>query len=222
MSRKARQITRQKAQRRQALYIYGGLGGVILLIGSIIAFTILDTPPEVSEDRLAQEATLGSPGAQVQIVEYGAYGCSTCRALHESQTIEQLVDLYGDQVSFTFRNWPNIIPSIDPLAAQAAQCALDQGNDAFWTMHDALFTVPLSEYRRMDGHDQYARLAQDHGLDGDALQNCLAEDTHARTVTHWEDAGDELSIRGTPTIYVNGQLTSANNLRNVVERELGG
>lgn len=78
----------------------------------------------------------GKGGSSVVIVEYSDFQCPYCaRAL---PTVKQVLDEYGDKVMFSYKHFP--LESIHPrahIAAQAAECAGDQGK--FWEFHDALF-----------------------------------------------------------------------------------
>lgn len=188
---------------------YAGGAIVVIVLLVVIAITVRNDAPEVAEARLSLEASLGSPEAQVQIVEYGAYGCHTCRAIHQSQIVENLLADYGDDVQFTFRNWPVISPQNDPLAAQAAQCALDQSQEAFWQYHNALYDLSNGEYREHQAIGDFVALADKIGLDDQAIQTCLEDHTHDRTVDHWKSVGDDLNLPGTPTFFVNGQRVNS-------------
>lgn len=219
--RRSKSKFKQREERQQQI-IYGVLVVVALVIVGGIAYSVLNQPPEVTTERLSQEAHLGANAPVVQIVEYGSYGCHACRQVHQSGYIEQVLDRYGEQVQFVFRNLPIIHPN-DAISSEAAQCALDQGEDNFWHFHEALYEMSDRDYEGMSRADDYVTLAKNLGLDSGKLDSCLAENTHARTVDYWEDDGQKLLIRGTPTFFVNGQrLNSVGELEAIVLRNLGG
>ena len=70
------------------------------------------------------------------IIEYGDFGCPTCRGWEQAGVLKQIVATYGDQVHFVWRDYP-IITAQSPQAAEAGQCAFDQ--DKFWQYHDLLY-----------------------------------------------------------------------------------
>ena len=83
---------------------------------------------------------------------------------------------YGDQVQFVWRDFP-IITAQSPKAAEAGQCAFDQGK--FWEYHDYLFeranSLSVSDLKA------YAR---EVGLDGEQFDQCLdfrAEQSQSRS-----------------------------------------
>lgn len=203
------------------LYFFGAIALIAAVFIGGVVYASLDSSPEVSETRLKQEAVRGAKEARVQIVEYGAYGCITCRRTHQSGIVEDVLELYGDEVSFTFRNYP-IRVKHDPLAAEAAQCVLDQGDDAFWTFHNALYELSDADFRAYTEIRPYVTLAGENGLDADALQACLENETHRRTVEHWDDYGDSINLPGVPTFFVNGRrLNNASELQAAVEEAMG-
>ena len=205
--------SRQKQQ--QQYIIYGSLALVLVVIIGLIAYNRLTAPPAVAQARLETEAILGAPDAPVQIVEYGAYGCHACRGVHESGVIQQVMERYAGSVQLIFRNGL-IINGNDPNGSEAAQCALDQGEAAFWTMHWGLFDLPLNDYAD-SGDREFVALADELGLDGDALSVCLSERRHERTASYWRDQASNNQVRVSPTFFVNGQrLNSADDLENAI------
>jgi len=212
----------KKNEQRQQMMIYGAALVLIILIAAALAYTILDAPPTVSAERLALESSLGGQQAPVTIIEYGAYGCHSCRAAHQSGILQQILATHGDNVRLVFRNFPVISPQNDPLAAEAAQCALDQGDDAFWTLHETLFDLSDAAYAQMKDRDDFVQLASSAGLDDSALADCLAAGTHQRTVDHWEANSRNANVRATPTFFVNGRLVgNPSQLEEIVRSELG-
>lgn len=203
----------REAQRFNRLF-FGALTLIVLVAAGFAVFSLLDTPPEVDDDRLQQEAVLGNDDAVIEMIEWGTYGCQFCRFSHQSGIIDDLLNNYP-QVEFRFRNWP-VRESNDPEAAEAAQCALDQSDEAFWSYHEALFDLSNSEYRSFETED-FVDLADEIGLDADALASCLEDRTHERTIEHWQDIAEDINLIGTPTFFVNGQrVNNAAQLESVI------
>ena len=220
-NRNTKSKTVQRAERQQYL-IYSSIILIILVLVAYVAYTIITAPPEVAEARLQEEAFIGQQNAPVEVIEYGAYGCYSCRYVHQSGVLQQVLDRYGDQIQLKFRNWPVISPTNDPLAAEAAQCVLDQGTGAFWTYHNALFDLSNSEYSQHQHTEDFVALADEVGLDADAVQSCLDSNTHERTVQYWKNYAERNQMRVTPTFFVNGQrLNDATQLETAVESALG-
>jgi protein-disulfide isomerase len=215
MSRNKRSRTgrRQKAQQKRNFYM---VLGVMLLValGAGIYLFVIDQPPEVAASRLELEAAVGPEDAPVTVYEFGAYGCSSCRAIHQNGFNDQLFNLlhqeqYRDRVRFVFVNFPVINPFVDRIAAEAAQCVLDQGQEAFWTFHNSIYDLSQAEYGRYR-EDEFVQLANRAGLDGSAVDACLSNDTHKRTVQYHDKRARDRNVRGTPTLFVNDRLVGIN------------
>lgn len=116
------------------------LGGIVilaLLVLGVVGFYRSSTAPavEVSEEIMANNID-GLADAPVSIVEFGDFGCPSCRAWHNAGVKSALQDEFGDHISFTFRHFP-VITHRSPNAAEAAQCAAEQGR--FWEFHDFIY-----------------------------------------------------------------------------------
>ena len=77
----------------------------------------------------------GSESAPVEIIEFSDFQCPYCT--RGAQTVDKVVEHYGDKVTVVFRHFPLPFHKDAPLAAQAAIAAGKQGK--FWQMHDELF-----------------------------------------------------------------------------------
>ncbi len=150
-----------------------------------------------SQSRIEDDPALGPAGAPVTIVEYGDFGCPSCRAWHAAGVLERIRDQYGDRVRFIWRDFP-VITAQSPKAAEAAQCAYDQGR--FWEYHDLLFArAPALAVTDLKAY------AGELGLDHEPFESCLDSGRHERTVARDQQAALELGLRGTPSFVVNGQ-----------------
>lgn len=149
--------------------------------------------------RLELDPVLGNPDAPVTIIEYGAYACTACRAWHQAGIVEQILAAYPDQVRFVFRDFPVIFPAYDRMAAEVAQCALDQSQEGFWALHNALYTT----IRIGSSQEEILKTGEQLGLDDSALRACAESGTHQATVQYDEDRARRLALPGTPSFLVN-------------------
>lgn len=213
----------KKAAAKRNFYI--GIGVVVGLIIAVGAYLMLDQPPDVNAARLELDPVIGADDASVTVYEFGAYGCSSCRAVHQSGFNDALIEMietdYEGQVNFVFVNFP-VISINDPLSAEAAQCALDQGQEAFWTFHNGIYKLSDATYAGMRGQDDYVQFASRIGIDSAALDECLSNDTHVRTVQHHDQRSRDRFVRGTPTFFVNDRQVQPNldAIRSLVNTEL--
>lgn len=161
-----------------------------------------EAPQADGAERNLLDPILGNLDAPVTLIEYGAYGCGACKFWHEQHTIEDLIEEFDGRVNFIYRDMPIIQPQYSQTAAEVAQCALDQGNEQFWIMHDAIFTVAR---QGQSSADDLIEIGAQVGLDGDALRSCFLSGIHTTTVQYDHDRGTALGIRGTPTFIIGGQ-----------------
>ncbi|MCA9942722.1 MAG: peptidylprolyl isomerase, partial [Anaerolineales bacterium] len=121
--------------------------------------------------------------------------------------LERLVDAYPEQVQLVYRHFPlNSIHANAQKSAEAAEAAGAQG--AFWEYHDALF-ARQQEWSSLDAdaaHDYFVALADELGLDGEALGDDLNNDTFADYVTAVEAESIAIGLGGTPSVIVDGFL----------------
>lgn len=158
-----------------------------------------DLQPPVTD----RDHTIGPADAPVTLVEFGDYECPECyKAYFVLRDIRQRM---GDELRFVFRNFP--LTQIHPHAlhaAEAAEAAGEQGSDAFWSMHNTLYE------HQQDGPDALTdealvAYAQWLGLDYQAVEDALANDSQLARVNADYQSGLESGVQGTPTFFINGE-----------------
>ncbi len=88
------------------------------------------------------------------------------------------------------------------LATAAAYCMGQQDPAAFWTAHDTFFENQGQIFRADEG--DYGDLAEQFGLDRDALAACLANGDGHAWATEKDSARRQAEIYLRPTIDING------------------
>ena len=173
-------------------------------------------PPRVAVD-IAGSASRGPADAPVTIVEFSEFQCPFCRRVLPA--LREVEERYRGRVRLVFRHFPLARHKDAPKAAEAAECARDQGR--FWEMHDRLF-----ENAERLGAEDLKRHARAVGLDGPAFDGCLDSGRHeARWRRDLADA-ESYGSSGTPMFFVNGRLVSGAQpfsvFARVIEEELQG
>jgi protein-disulfide isomerase len=152
---------------------------------------------------------LGPANASVTIVEVGTYGCSSCRKVHQEGLVEKLLAIYPDQVRYVFVIWP-VIHQNDLIAAEAMVCALDQGSRIFWAYHDALFDLTNDQFDQYTTYNRYTSMAEYiEGIDLDVFNTCMVDGRYRSFVDDLLQVGLYMDLKGTPTFFVNGEITYA-------------
>ncbi|HLF26529.1 MAG TPA: DsbA family protein, partial [Anaerolineae bacterium] len=88
-------------------------------------------------------------------------------------------------------------------AAVASECAADQGR--FWEYHDLLFNRQAGENLGAFGKEQLTGFAEQLDLDLTQFEPCLEEERTVDRVQTDSQEGQQASVSGTPTFFVNGQ-----------------
>ncbi len=175
----------------------GGTGGSMGANASS-TFVATTVPPVTAADW-----TQGNKNAKVSVIEYGDFVCPACGAYNP--IVDQLIQNYGDQVLFAFRNFP--LYEIHPdagISAQAAEAAGLQGK--YWEMHDLLYqnqatwsTVDASSVvsQYFDGY------AQSLGLDVNKFNQDINATSVLDKIQTDVAGGTAAQIDHTPIFFVN-------------------
>lgn len=163
----------------------------------------------------------GNADAEVTLVEYSDFQCPACAQF--APYVTELLDLYGEQLSFEYRHFPLV--TIHPYAIPAAKAAEAAGQqDAFFAMHDTLFREQSTWSNSANPVPYFEGYAEELGLDVELFSRhykaSLIED---KVQTDFAAARD-LGLTGTPTFFLNGerlQLQNLSDLRTAVEEAIG-
>ncbi len=140
--------------------------------------------------------SFGPTDAKVTLVEFTDFQCPYCS--RAAKATKQLKEKYGDKVRFVLRNFPLSFHKDAHLAAQAALAAGEQGK--FWEFHDKAF-----DNQKALGREQLEKYAQEVGVtDMAKFKKALDDGTFKDKVDADFKLGQEVSVSGTPTLFLNG------------------
>ena len=183
---------------RTKLRNYLIIGLVAISLVALTVYSLTRPPaPALSAARLASDPAIGPASAKVTIIEYGDFGCTTCRAWEKAGVLKQVLAAYGNQVHFVWRDFP-VITVQSPEAAEAAQCAFDQGR--FWQYHDLLYAKAPAL-----GIADLKTYAATLGLDSARFDQCLDSGQDKAKVDQSLNEGHQYGFPGTPSFLINGQ-----------------
>ena len=176
-----------------------GLAGGYLLWGNTQPSGAAEAAPNrrvtVSIDG---QPSIGPANAPVTIVEFSDYQCPYCQVWYQ-QVYQQLLTSYPNKIRFVYRDLPlPMHPEAIP-AAEAADCAGDQG--AYWKYHDALFNQQYGLSRAA-----YVHYASDLGLDGNAFAACLDSQRYLDKVQANATDAASVGLNSTPSFVINGRV----------------
>jgi protein-disulfide isomerase len=142
----------------------------------------------------------GPEDAPVTIVEFVDMQCPYC--IREWPKLKQILSEYPQKVRLVFKHFPLSFHKKAKPAHAAMELALKQeGDDAFWKMHDLILRNPT----KLDPNDLRG-YAQTIELDMDVFDAVMGDPTKidaliAPSLLEARKHG----IRGTPTIFINGK-----------------
>jgi protein-disulfide isomerase len=175
------------------------LGHVPELVAGLKKMEDAQKPLSTSEQAAIERGeapAFGPMDARVRIVEFSDFQCPYCA--RAADAVERIQRDYGSRVRFVFREFP--LSAIHPNAREAAEAALSaNAQGKFWPFHDRLF-------RNQGALDRAGleRQAKEAGLDLDAFKSSLDQHKFASQVDSDIRLGEEVSVDGTPTMFING------------------
>lgn len=135
----------------------------------------------------------GNVDAPVTIIEYSDFQCPYCTRFHP--TMLQVMEEYTDSVRWVFRHFPlSFHPEAMP-AANAAECAGEQGK--FWEFADELF-----ENQSSLSSEYYTKLAGTLGLNVAQWQDCYDSEKYNDVIEAQAQTGGAAGVSGTPGSFV--------------------
>jgi protein-disulfide isomerase len=149
----------------------------------------------VSQD----EPTKGAPGATVEIVEYSDFECPFCS--RANATVQKVLADYQGKVRLVFRDFPLPFHQNAQVAAEAGQCAHEQGK--FWEMHDKMFAN-----QRALTAEALKQYATELSLDTTKFNACLDGQRFKDSVMSDHQGGSQMGVSGTPAFFINGRFLS--------------
>lgn len=190
---------------------------VVVLLGGLIVWARLSNPPiDVSginnnsivkalpqNGQIADHVT-GNMSGKIMFIEYGDFQCPSCEGAYPG--VKTLIQTYGNDVTFIFRNLP--LTTVHPNARAAAGVAEAAGlQGKYWQMHDMLYDNQ-NDWNSLDANKRtpvFAGYAQSLGLD----MNKFNADVSGSQVNQkiqfdqalFKSTGQQMA---TPTFFLNG------------------
>ena len=181
--------------------------GILLILATFYAGYLVGSRPTIAPVRIVDvsvddDASLGDANALVTVIEFSDYECPFCQR-HANLTFPLIKENFIDtgKVRYVFRDFPLSIHPNAQKAAQAAECAGEQGK--YWELHDILF-----DNQNALGVENYKVWAAQLALDQAAFDACLDSGSMDSEVRQDFEDGQAAGVSGTPVIFVNGKPIS--------------
>jgi protein-disulfide isomerase len=152
-------------------------------------------------------AVLGEKAAPVTITVFADFQCPYC-AEASDVLMKNILPAEGGNTRLVFRHFPLAMHPWARPAAEAAACAHEQGDRYFWSFHNYIFEHQreITPDNLRPKLDAYGTALQ--GFDPADFTACLDQKRTAAKVEQDVALGTEVGVRGTPTLFINGQLMS--------------
>lgn len=217
---------RDKAARKQRNVITVAIVAVVIVLIAAAGFGIkalsdqnaknteVIEPKNLVEDGVAFPADGGAAASGAPVVEiFEDFLCPACGSFEQlsgqflqSQAAAGEIELRFMPFSFLHRQSTN---DYSRRAMNVAFCAVDQdGPEAFWNVHDALFANQPEEMSAGPEDAALISLAEDAGVTG--VDNCVRTEKFVPWIDEKQETfAEDRKVEGTPTVHVNGKVSEA-------------
>jgi len=158
--------------------------------------------PQLTVDDVDLEGVpfLGEEDAEITMVIYDDFECPFCSRF-EQQAWLKIKENYIDtgKAKFYYKHFPLGFHAHAQIAAEASECAHDQGK--FWEMHDLIF-----ENQEDLSEEQLKDWAEELELDMDDFKECLDTHKYAEKVKKSMAEGQKVGVKGTPSVLIEDEL----------------
>ena len=205
---------------------------VVLLLGSLVVWTRATNPPiDVSgiennsivaasdQNGNIADHTKGSTDNKILLVEYGDYQCPSCGGVYPN--LQTLMEEYGTDITFIFRNFP--LTAIHPNARAASAVAEAAGlQGKFWEMHDMLYERQ-SDWSNLDATKRttiFTSYAEALDLDIEKFNTDIAASNVNAKINFDMALGKSVKVSATPTFFLNGEKVDDTTSSGIVQGNL--
>ncbi|EKD42674.1 MAG: DsbA oxidoreductase [uncultured bacterium] len=167
---------------------------------------------EVSVD---DDPSQGPKDAPITLVEFSEFQCPYCNKARS--VVAKIMETYKGKVHYVFRDFPLSFHKMATKAAEAANCANDQGK--YWPYNANLF-----EHQSELGVDKLKEYAKTQGLNTKKFDECLDSGKYTAEIEKDINEGAAAGVTGTPAYFINGVFISGaqpfENFKSIIDEEL--
>ncbi|MFH0890042.1 MAG: thioredoxin domain-containing protein [Candidatus Aenigmatarchaeota archaeon] len=171
--------------------------------GDTTTTSTITTVPQRVAVSVGTNPVLGSSSAPVTIIEFSDFQCPYCRVAY-LQSLPSVKTNYIDtgKVKFYYRNFPLSFHPASMKAAEAAECANEQGK--FWEMHNKISDeqAKLGQGTIQFNVTDMKKWASEIGLDASKFDSCIDSDKYQSSIDKDVSEGTAAGVTGTPTFFI--------------------
>jgi len=170
---------------------------------------------------MGKSPSIGNEGAKVTIVEFSNFQCPYC--MDSWAKFMGLMKRYPQDFKYIFKHFPFQPQGKTFELSEIAAAAQEVSNEAFWVVHDFLFTTEgqnLANLEKNPVKQKVEQLLKGKGYDVRIFQSALETGKAKKSVLDDMALGNKLRVTSTPTKIVNGDLI-VGTIPDVIEQYLG-
>jgi len=166
------------------------------------------TTPQIDDDVI-----LGDVQAPVTIFIFSDYQCPYCgKFFKETESLIRKNYVETGKAKIVYKGVALFGPE-SIAAAQAAECAKDQGK--YWAYHDAIFEIEIKEFETLGNNENtgnlnretFKKIASDLNMNTDEFLTCFDSQKYAAEVEKdTKEANSVMERPATPTIFINDKM----------------
>jgi protein-disulfide isomerase len=149
----------------------------------------------------------GPSGAKVTIVEFSNFECPYC--LGSWIKTKGMLEKYPKEIIYVFKQFPFQPKGRTFDLSEMAAAAQAIGNEAFWLVHDYLFSEEgqtLIKSEKEGVREKIEQLLKEKHFDVRLFQTALENGKARKRVEEDLALGNRYQVSGTPTVLINGEM----------------
>lgn len=165
----------------------------------------------------------GANGAKVTVVEFSNYQCPFC--MKGWSKMKEVLEKQANNVRYVFKFYPMKGQEKSIYLCEMAAAALEVSNDAFWVVHDFLFSEEgqnLAKGEKDPVKQKIEQILKEKGFNTKAFQTALESGKAKKKVEEDMALGEKVRVLGAPTMIINGDYMRGPFSDRILERYLGG
>ena len=170
---------------------------------------------------IEKSPSLGPKEGKVTIIEFSNFNCPYC-AVSWVQ-LKKMIEKYPKNIRYVFKHFPLQPQGKTFELSEMAAAAQALNDEAFWMVHDFLFSTDGQAHVKGDMGPLKQKIGQILGETGynlETFKNFLVSGSAKQKVREDLALGNKMRVTSTPTKVVNGDIIIGSSADNVLEQYL--
>lgn len=150
---------------------------------------------------------IGEGKTGVVLIEYGDFASEASKAYQPM--MQQIMDKYGDQLRFIYRDFP-VESNTSSMAAQRAANAVEKSQGMFWRMRELLYERQAAWKDNPQAESMFETYAKELGVDMKLYKQAITSEAVVNATTADIASGRKLQVSTTPALFINDKPVPAN------------